>query len=80
MPFRTRRSAAILCLALAVFVTVVSIVDIAAPAEVLAPVWQAVPDLHGDLVRQQDSRRAERTLSLLASLPSRAPPSPLTLA
>ena len=38
MPFRGRKSAAILCVAIAVFATVVSLIDITAPAMVLAPV------------------------------------------
>ena len=79
MPFRGRNSAAILCVAIAVFATVVSRIDITAPAMVLAPAWQAVPDRHAALHRREDAPRAEQTVSLLAVLPSRVPPSPLTL-
>ena len=80
MPFRMRPSAAILCIAIAVFTTVVSAIDFVAPALLVIAAWQLVPVTSVAIVRRDDRRRDEQTSSLLELLLSRPPPHTIALA
>ena len=68
-----QKSVAWLCIGLVVFVAVTSTAagEIAA---LLAPLWLLCVDLAARLRRRGAARRDERLLSLLALVPSRAPP------
>jgi hypothetical protein len=72
---RPRRSIVFLCIAavaLAAFLPGVSTLDFA----VFEPTWVLLPDLASVAVPEAPSAPAEQPLSLLALLPSRAPPAP----
>ena len=68
-----QKSVAWLCIGLVVFVAVTATAagEIAA---LLAPLWLLCVDLASRLRRRLAARRDERLLSLLALVPSRAPP------
>lgn len=63
-----------LCIAIAVFATVVSAVDVAAPTLVLAAAWQVVPIQRAAVIHRDDQQRKEQTSALLASAAPRPPP------
>ena len=73
-----QKSVAWLCIGLVVFVAVTSTAagEIAA---LLAPLWFLCVDLAARLRRHGVARRDERLLSLLAHVPSRAPPARFAL-
>jgi hypothetical protein len=74
VPFRMRKSAAVLCIAIAVFATIVSAIDDMAPVLVLAAAWQVVPLPASVVIRREDAPCDEQTASLLAIALSRPPP------
>jgi hypothetical protein len=69
-----RKSAAALCLVIAVFATIVSALDVMAPALVLAAAWQLVPASTAVVIRREDAPSQEQTSPLLSLALSRPPP------
>ena len=74
MPFRLRRSVAVLCLALAVCGAFAPAVTADIACAVLEPVWQYEPPAAVVAIPDNEPRCDEHTASLLRLLPSRAPP------
>lgn len=74
VPFRLRTSAAILCIAIAVFATIASAGDVMAPALVLAAAWQIVPLPAAVAIPRDDALCEEQTSALLSLALSRPPP------
>lgn len=68
-----RRSVALLCIGLVVFVAVTASVA-AEVAALLTPLWLVCADLAVRVRRRTAVRRDERLFSLLALVPPRAPP------
>jgi hypothetical protein len=69
-----RKSAAVLCIAIAVFATILSAVDAMAPALVLLAAWQMVPLPAGIVIRREDAPVDEQTSALLSLALTRPPP------
>ena len=69
-----RKSVAVLCIAIAVFATIVSAIDFIAPALVLAAAWQMVPIPGAVVIRSDDASCREQTSALLSLVLSRPPP------
>ena len=80
MPFRMRKSAAVLCIAIAVFATIVSAIDFAAPVLALAAAWQRTPLPTAVVIRREDAPCDEQTSALLSLVLSRPPPSSVVAA
>jgi len=74
VPFRMRTSAAVLCIAIAVFATVVSAIPLMPPALIVAAAWQLAPLALIAVVSCDDAPCEEQTAALLSLVPSRAPP------
>ncbi len=77
---RTRRSVAVLCIALVVFA---AFVPAAAPNlvfAILVPLWLVVPAATVVVIRRTAIRCDEQPVSLLSLVLSRAPPAQLVLA
>jgi hypothetical protein len=74
VPFRMRTSAAVLCIAIAVFATILSAVDVIAPALVLVAAWQMAPLPTAVVIRREDTPVDEQTSALLALALTRPPP------
>jgi hypothetical protein len=74
-----RKSLTALCLAIAVFVTVVSGMDVPAPVLLLPALWQSVPAFAAATIYVDAARPDEQTSSLRASLAPRPPPRTLYL-
>jgi hypothetical protein len=77
---RTRRSAAVLCIALVVFA---AFVPAAAPNlvnAILVPLWLVVPAVTVVVIRRSAIRCDEQPVSLLSLVLSRAPPAQVVLA
>jgi hypothetical protein len=74
VPFRMPKSAAVLCIAIAVFATILAAVDAMAPALVLLAAWQVAPPPAGIVIRREDAPAEEQTSALLSLTLSRPPP------
>jgi hypothetical protein len=74
MPFRLRRSVAVLCLAIAVCSAFAPAVTADSACAILEPVWQYEPPAASVVVPDNEPRGHEQTASLLRLVPSRAPP------
>ena len=75
----TRKTAAVLCIALVVFAAFVPAMAAALGSVVLVPLWIVLPAALVTLVRYEAFRCDEQPISLLAILASRAPPLTLSL-
>ena len=80
MGSRTRKTAAVLCIALVVCAAFVPAVASTLGSAVLVPLWLVLPAIVVTLVRYDAFRCEEQPVSLLAILASRAPPAPSALA
>jgi hypothetical protein len=76
---RTRKSIAVVCIALVVFAAFVPALAATLDAAILVPLWLVLPAVVVTVVRREAFRCDEQPVSLLAVLASRAPPA-LTLA
>lgn len=76
----TRKTAAVLCIALVVFAAFVPVIASALGTVVLVPLWIVLPAVVVTLVRYDAFRCDEQPVSLLAVLDSRAPPALSALA
>jgi hypothetical protein len=74
MPFRLRRSVAVLCLAIAVCTAFAPAVTADVACAMLEPVWQYEPPAAVVDVPDNGSRCDEQTAALLRLVLSRAPP------
>jgi hypothetical protein len=76
---RTRKAAAVLCIALVVFAV---FVPTAAPdfVAMLTPLWLVVPAVAVTVIRRRASRCDEQPVALLSLALLRAPPAALSLA
>jgi hypothetical protein len=74
MPFRLRRSVAVLCLAIAVCSAFAPAVTADVACAILEPVWHYEPPAAVVAIPGAGPRCDEHTASLLRLLPSRAPP------
>jgi hypothetical protein len=74
MPFRLRRSVAVLCLAVAVCTAFTPAVTAEIACAILEPVWQYEPPAAVVVIPEDDARADEQTASLLRLVLSRAPP------
>ena len=77
MPFRLRKSVAVLCIAIAVFAVGVPAVALGMPEELLTPVWMYEPPAATVAVIDDLVIGHEQTASLLEISISRGPPSHL---
>jgi hypothetical protein len=69
-----RTSAAVLCIAIAVFATILSAVDVIVPALVLVAAWQIAPLPTAVVIRREDTPVDEQTSALVSLTFSRPPP------
>ena len=74
MPFRLRRSVAVLCLAIAVCTAFAPAVTADVACAMLEPVWQYEPPAAVVDIPDNGSRCHEQTAALLRLVLSRAPP------
>ena len=77
---RTRRSFALLGIAVVVFATFVPAVASSLPAVVLIPLWVVAPAVSIVVVRRSATRCDDQPLALLSLALFRAPPAPLAVA
>jgi len=71
---RTRKTVAVLCIALVVFAAFVPAVASALGSAVLVALWLVLPAVAITVLRREAFRCDEQPVSLLAVLDSRAPP------
>ena len=71
---RTRKTVAVLCIALVVFAAFVPALATILGAALLVPLWLVLPAVVVTVVRREAFRCDEQPVSLLAVLASRAPP------
>jgi hypothetical protein len=76
---RTRKTIAVLCIALVVFAAFVPAVASTLGSAVLVALWLVLPAVVITVLRREAFRCDEQPVSLLAVLASRAPPSVATL-
>jgi hypothetical protein len=69
-----RTSAAVLCIAIAVFATVVSAIELIPPTLIVVAAWQFAPFPTTVIARRDDAACEEQTAALLSLVLSRAPP------
>lgn len=74
MPFRLRRSLAVVCVLIALSSAFAPDVTADVACAILAPVWQYEPPAAVAVVPDSDPRCDEQTASLLRLILSRAPP------
>ena len=74
MPFRLRKSVALLCIAIAVFAVAVPAAALGIPAALLTPVWLYEPPAATTAISNDLASGHERTVPLLNVLISRGPP------
>jgi hypothetical protein len=74
MPFRPRKSVAVLCIALAVFAAIVPSADWFVPVAVLAPRWSVAPEHRSQPLAKDSLLAQEQLVSYWLLAPSRAPP------
>jgi hypothetical protein len=77
---RTRKTTAVLCIALVLIAGLVPVVASALGSVILVPLWLLLPAIVSVVVRRQASESNEQPVPLLALLDSRAPPLRLFLA
>ena len=74
MPFRLRKSVALLCIAIAVFAVVVPAAAVDVPVAWLTPVWMYEPPPATDAIADDLAAGHEQTSALLDLSISRGPP------
>jgi hypothetical protein len=74
MPFRCRRSAAVICVAIALCSAFAPAVTADIAIAVLEPIWQYQPPAARLVIPEADARCEEQTASLLRLVLARAPP------
>jgi hypothetical protein len=77
---RTRKTTAVLCIALVLIAGLVPVLASALGSVILVPLWLLLPAIVSVVVRRQASESNEQPVPLLALLDSRAPPLRLFLA
>jgi hypothetical protein len=77
---RTRKTTAVLCIALVLIAGVIPVLASALGSVVLVPLWLVLPAIITVVVRRHASVSSEQPVSLLVLLDSRAPPSLVVLA
>ena len=79
MTVRTRKTVAVLCIAVVVFAAFLPAVSAELPPVILTALWLIVPTVAVVVMRRQAIRCDEQPVSLLSLVLSRAPPSKLAL-
>ena len=77
---RTRKTVAVLCIAVVVCAAFLSAVAVSLPPVILTALWLVIPAVAVVVIRRQAVQCDEQPVSLLSLVLSRAPPSPLALA
>jgi hypothetical protein len=77
---RTRKTVAVLCIAVVVFAAFLPAVAVNLPPVVLTALWLVIPSIAVVVIRRQAVRCDEQPIALLSLVLSRAPPSQLALA
>jgi hypothetical protein len=77
---RTRKTVAVLCIAVVVFAAFLPVVSANLPPVVLTALWLVIPTVAVTVIRRQAVTCDEQPVSLLSLVLSRAPPSQLALA
>ena len=80
MTLRTRKTVAILCIALVLVAGMLPAIAAALGSVILAALWLVVPAIAATIVRRAACDSEEQPVSLLALLDSRGPPQLLALA
>ena len=80
MNTRTRKTVAVLCIAVVVFAAFSPVVSANLPPVVLTALWLVIPTVAVTVIRRQAVTCDEEPVSLLSLVLSRAPPSQLALA
>ena len=80
MNTRTRKTVAVLCIAVVVFAAFSPVVSANLPPVVLTALWLVIPTVAVTVIRRQAVTCDEQPVSLLSLVLSRAPPSQLALA
>ena len=80
MNTRTRKTVAVLCIAVVVFAAFLPVVSANLPPVVLTALWLVIPTVAVTVIRRQAVTCDEQPVSLLSLVLSRAPPSQLALA
>ncbi len=76
---RSRRSVVFLCIAVVVLATLVPAVSSSLPSAILTPLWLLFAATSVVVIRRMAARCDDQPVSLLALVPSRAPPATLGL-
>jgi hypothetical protein len=77
---RTRKTVAVLCIAVVVFAAFLPAVAVNLPPVILTALWLVIPTVAVVVIRRQAVRCDEQPVALLSLVLSRAPPSHLALA
>ena len=80
MKTRTRKTVAVLCIAVVVFAAFLPVVSANLPPVVLTALWLVIPTVAVTVIRRDAVTCDEQPVPLLSLVPSRAPPSQLALA
>ena len=80
MNTRTRKTVAVLCIAVVVFAAFLPALAVNLPPVILTALWLVIPAVAVVVIRRQAVRCDEQPVSLLSLVLSRAPPSLLALA
>ena len=80
MKTRTRKTVAVLCIAVVVFAAFSPVVSANLPPVVLTALWLVIPTVAITVIRRHAVTCDEQPVSLLSLVLSRAPPSQLALA
>ena len=80
MNTRTRKTVAVLCVAVVVFAAFLPAVAANLPPVTLTALWLVIPRVAVVVLRRQAIRCDEQPVSLLSLVPSRAPPFQLVIA
>jgi hypothetical protein len=76
---RTRKTVAVLCIAVVVFAAFLPAVSVNLPPVILTALWLVTPAVAVAVLRRQAVRCDEQPVSLLSLILSRAPPPKLAL-